>query len=71
MSLYYCESENTKAIFHIVKKGNKWHAYDVFENKNGEVTNVLIGVGSSEKSLIEIMTSIFDRTVDMSRAREE
>lgn len=71
MSLYYCESENTRAIFHIVKKGNKWHAYDVFEDKNGEITNVLAGVANSKKSLIEIMTSTFDRTVDISRAWEE
>lgn len=71
MSLYYCETENTKAIFHIVKKGNKWHAYDVSENKNGEITNVLAAVANSKKSLVEILTSIFDRTVDISGAREE
>lgn len=71
MSLYYCESESTRAIFHIVKIGNRWHIYNVFEDKSGEITSILAGVAYSKKALIELTTSTFERTVDISKARKE
>ena len=71
MVLYYCEGKNTRTIYNITKKGNNWHIYNIFTDKNDSVTNALAGITKTKKAAIEAMKTTYDNVTEIRDPREE